>query len=166
MGRFIPGAYFCVSSGLHRCLTGGFRFSILQSSIIIGENGRKRGSFSMAMEQFTEGVKSSFLLLVTGEYRFAGRFPTPMPVPKGVRAAFHLECYGNRIACVVSGDVFDESDGIVTVFHEFLHCRQSDICEEKIKGKLKVAQDAKKANDHMWELNHPFPYGDKAFSEL
>ena len=103
---------------------------------------------------------------VTGEYRFAGRFPTPMPVPPGVKAAFHLECYGNRIACVVSGDVLDESDGIVTVFHEFTHCMQSEICEEELKQQLEVAVKAREADDFMWELNHPFPYDDRDFTAL
>ncbi len=53
-----------------------------------------------------------------------------------VRAAFDLECYENKIACVVTGEVFDKLEGYVTIFHEFVHCHQAATCEQKLKQSL------------------------------
>jgi hypothetical protein len=89
-----------------------------------------------------------------------------MIVPDGIRAAFPLEFYENKMACVVSGNVFDDLTGYVMVFHEFVHCAQTDCCEHKLKSGLSIAQQAEAANDYMWELNHPFPYEDSDFSEI
>lgn len=88
-----------------------------------------------------------------------------MPIPQGVRAAFPLECYGDKINCVVTGEVFDSLEGYVTIFHEFMHCQQFEICERELKQKLGIARRAQDENDHMWEINHPFPYGDPRFVE-
>jgi hypothetical protein len=96
-------------------------------------------------------------------YRFSGEMPTPMPIPAGVRAAFPLNSDGSRMACVVTGDVFDSLDGYVTIFHEFVHCQQFETCEQQIKQTLSVAQKALAAYDFMWEINHTFPYNDSAF---
>lgn len=87
-------------------------------------------------------------------------------VPKGVRAAFPLDFYDNKMACVVTGDVFDDLSGYVMIFHEFVHCAQMECCEQKLKSGLSVAQRAQEAGDIMWELNYPFPYGDSDFSEI
>lgn len=89
-----------------------------------------------------------------------------MIVPEGIRAAFPLDFYDNKMACVVTGDVFDDPSGYVMIFHEFVHCAQTDCCENKLKSGLSVAQQAQAANDYMWELNHPFPYEDSDFSEI
>ena len=99
-------------------------------------------------------------------YVFVKHAATPMPTPSKVRAAFPLECYGGRAACVVTGDVFDDLDGYATIFHEFIHCQQSEICEEELKQTLEIARRAKAANDCMWELNYPFPYNSPDFSDL
>ncbi len=79
-----------------------------------------------------------------------------MLIPQGVRAAFPLECYGNRMACVVTGDVFDALDGYVTIFHEFIHCQQAESAEQSLKQSLGVAGQAQNAGDFMG-LTHPFP---------
>lgn len=89
-----------------------------------------------------------------------------MIVPEGVRAAFPLEFYDNKMACVVTGEVFNDLSGYVMIFHEFVHCAQTDCCEYKLKSGLSVARQAQEAGDHMWELNHPFPYEDSDFSEI
>lgn len=96
-------------------------------------------------------------------YQFIKTAPLPMPVPDKVRAAFDLQVYDNRIACVVTGDIFDEPDGYVTIFHEFVHCGQASMCEIEIKQKLSVCQQAMVVQDYMWEINHPFPYDDPVF---
>lgn len=98
-------------------------------------------------------------------YTFVKQAPTPMPIPQGVRAAFPLECYGNKPACVVTADVFDTLDGYVTIFHEFVHCYQYQTCEERLKATLNVARQAQAANDFMWEINYPFPYDAPEFME-
>ena len=89
-----------------------------------------------------------------------------MIVPEGVRAAFPLDIYDNKMACVVTEDVFDDLSGYATIFHEFIHCAQMECCEPDIKSRLGVAQNARAKNDYMWELNHPFPYEDSGFEEV
>jgi hypothetical protein len=116
-------------------------------------------------------VENGYFLIYDTElnnrrYVFVRKVATPMPIPQGVRAAFHLESYDNRMACVVTGDVFDESDGYVTIFHEFIHCQQSERCEQELKQKLGVARRAQEVNDYMWEINHPFPYAAPEFVQL
>ena len=92
------------------------------------------------------------------QYRFVKKTAVSLPIPPGVRAAFPLESYDNRMTCVVTADVFDALPGYVTIFHEFIHCQQAEICETQLKQNLEIARKAKAANDFMWELNHPFPY--------
>jgi len=98
-------------------------------------------------------------------YQLVRQAPTPMPIPVGVRAAFDLECYDNKIACVVTGEVFDTLDGYVTIFHEFVHCHQASTCELKLKQSLEVARQAMAAGDYRWEIEHPFPYNNPDFVE-
>ena len=97
-------------------------------------------------------------------YQFIKSAPAPMPIPKGVRAAFQLEDYGGRIVCVVTPEVFDNKEGYVTILHEFVHCYQYETCEQTIKMKLDVARQAQEKGDYMWEIQHPFPYQAKAFT--
>ncbi len=99
-------------------------------------------------------------------YVFVRNEPTPMPIPLKVRAAFPLECYGGRTACVVTGDVFDSLEGYATIFHEFVHCQQSETCEHELKQTLEIARRAQAENDYMWEINYPFPYDSPDFIDL
>ena len=101
-----------------------------------------------------------------GPYELVKTARPPMIVPEGVRAAFPLDFYDNRMACVVTGEVFDDLSGYATIFHEFIHCAQMADCELELKAKLTVAQDAEAAEDYMWELAHPFPYEDETFEEV
>jgi len=96
-------------------------------------------------------------------YQFVKTAPVPMPIPKGVRAAFQLEAYGGQIACVVTPEVFDTPEGYVTILHEFVHCYQYETCEQALKGKLDIAWQAQEKGDFMWEIQHPFPYQAKSF---
>ncbi len=89
-----------------------------------------------------------------------------MILPEGIRAAFPLDFYDNKMACVVTGDVFDDLSGYVMIFHEFIHCAQMECCEQKLKSGLSVARQAQQAGDPMWELDYPFPYEDSDFSEI
>ncbi len=98
-------------------------------------------------------------------YVYSGCFSAPVSVPEGVRAAFNLKCIDNRMACVVSGDVFDSLDGYATIFHEFIHCKQAEY-ETGLKKNLCVATEAQNRGDFMWELNHPFPYINPEFHRL
>lgn len=90
----------------------------------------------------------------------------PMIVPQGVRAAFPLDFYDNRMACIVTGEVFDDLSGYATIFHEFIHCAQMATCELELKARLSIAQQAEAVGDYMWELAHPFPYSDGTFVEI
>jgi hypothetical protein len=100
------------------------------------------------------------------EYQSILSEPCPFPMPKGVRAAFPLECYDNRISAVVTEDVFESQEEAVTILHEFVHCAQFDTCELELKESLGIAREYRMKNDFMWEINHPFPYNDPAFMHL
>lgn len=93
-------------------------------------------------------------------YKFIKIEPTKLPIPKGVRAAFDLEGYDNKIAAVVTGEIFDSLDGYAVIFHEFAHCFQYNTCEFKLKSQLSIAQEYYEKEDYMWEITHPFPYDD------
>jgi hypothetical protein len=90
--------------------------------------------------------------------------PIPMPVPEHVRAAFPLDCLDGRPACAITADAFDSLDGYAAVFHEFVHCYQSETCEARLKERLRIARDAACRGDCMWELNYSFGYTEPAFS--
>jgi hypothetical protein len=100
-----------------------------------------------------------------GPYAPVKQARAPMPIPDGVRAAFPLEAYEGRPACVVSGDIFDSLDGYATLMHEFVHCHQWQTVEPALRDRLLIARQAQARNDPMWELNHPFPYTDPTFVE-
>ena len=93
-----------------------------------------------------------------GDYVPVAECPAPMPVPDGVRAAFQIACYDNKTACVVTPDVFEESFGYATIFHEFIHCHQAATVEPGLRQNLPLAQKALEEEDYMWEINYPFPY--------
>lgn len=94
----------------------------------------------------------------TGQYTYRKTLPLPMPIPEGIRAAFPLDGYGGRMACVVTPDVFETQAGYVTILHEFVHCYQFETCEQPLKMSLDVARKAQEVGDFMWEIEHPFPY--------
>jgi creatinine amidohydrolase len=96
-------------------------------------------------------------------YRLVKTAPDTFDIPTGIRAAMPLAFWENRMACVVTGEVFDQSDGYVFIFHEFVHCAQWECCEQKLKEGLSVFREAMKAKDYMWELQYAFPYAAPAF---
>ena len=97
------------------------------------------------------------------QYHLVKRAPAPGHLPRQVRAAFPLACYNDRMACVVTEDVFASDAGYVTIFHEFVHCQQAATCERKLKGGLGVARKAMAEGNVSWELDHAFPYGEDRF---
>lgn len=88
---------------------------------------------------------------------------TGMHIPAGVRAAFPLEFYDTKCACIVSGDVFDSPEGYVTIFHEFVHCHQWHTVEPGLRAELPLAVRMAEEKNYMWEMDHPFPYHDEWF---
>jgi murein L,D-transpeptidase YafK len=101
---------------------------------------------------------------LSGRYRFQKREPAPFPMPKEIRASFPLSSYNWKPSCIVSKNVFNTVNGYVLIFHEFIHCGQSETCEQRLKNKLEIARAAAAKNDFSWELNHPFPYQDSTFT--
>jgi hypothetical protein len=99
-------------------------------------------------------------------YRFVKQVRPSFPVPEGIRAAFPLQEFDGRYACVVSPDVFDSQTGYVTIFHEFIHCLQGETVEMALKMQLDVARTSMEKKDYMWELNYDFPYDDKRFAKV
>ena len=104
---------------------------------------------------------------VPGEkaYRLVLTAPDTFDMPKGIRAAMPLGFWDNRMACVVTGEIFGEPTGYVFIFHEFVHCAQWGSCEQKLKQGLSIFQEAMKSKNYMWELQYPFPYASPAFTE-
>ncbi|MGB8960251.1 MAG: hypothetical protein WCC00_14680 [Candidatus Aminicenantales bacterium] len=102
---------------------------------------------------------------VPGErvYRLAQTAPDSFNIPTGIRAAMPLAFWENRMACVVTGEIFSQPDGYVFIFHEFVHCAQWDCCEQKLKEGLSIFREAMKNKDYMWELQYPFPYSNPGF---
>ncbi|MBU3146673.1 hypothetical protein [Clostridium sp. CF012] len=49
------------------------------------------------------------------------------------------------------------------IFHEFVHCFQSENCEDEIRVSLEIERKSKEENNYMWEINHPFPYENSIF---
>jgi hypothetical protein len=96
-------------------------------------------------------------------YRLVRTAPDTFNIPTGIRAAMPLSFWDNRIACVVTGEIFGEPDGYVFIFHEFVHCAQWDCCEQKLKEGLSIYREAMKSKNYMWELQYPFPYSNPAF---
>lgn len=101
----------------------------------------------------------------TRRYRLVKTAPDTMDVPKGLRAAMPLGFYGNRVACVVTPDAFDDLRGFVLVFHEFVHCYQWETCEPALKEKMGLYRNAMERKDYMWELQYGFPYTSESFTQ-
>jgi hypothetical protein len=85
---------------------------------------------------------------------------------RGNGAAMPLHFWNNRMACLVSGEVFDSPTGYALILHEYVHCYQWQTCELRLKEGMSIYQQAMKRNDYMWELQHPFPYDDSSISGL
>lgn len=103
---------------------------------------------------------------ISGTYQLVSRIQASMQLPKKVRAAFPIEGYGGKMACVVTNDVFLSPTGYATIFHEFVHCYQFVECELDLRRSLRIAREAQAKGDFAWELNYPFPYDDPRFSSL
>lgn len=99
-------------------------------------------------------------------YEFVKSAPSTFEAPQGLRAAFPLDFYDNKTACVVTGDIFDDLSGYVMIFHEFIHCAQAENGEQELKSGLGVARKAMEEKNYMWELEHPFPYDDVQFVDI
>jgi hypothetical protein len=96
-------------------------------------------------------------------YVLSKTVPEPFPIPTGIRAAFPLEALGGGPACVVTPEVFTQSDGVVFILHEFVHCGQWTTVEPELKEGLPLYRKAMEKKDYSWELQHPFPYAEPRF---
>jgi len=92
-------------------------------------------------------------------YKFVTTTAAPIPLPANVAAAFSLEAYGGRIACVVGTEGLGSRGWYVKVLHEFVHCYQFETCEPELKRPLTI----NRADDPMWEIAYPFPYNQLSF---
>ena len=97
------------------------------------------------------------------QYRIMAYEEIEMKVPRGTRAAFPLQFYDDKCACVVTGDVFDSPEGYVVIFHEFIHCHQWHTVEPGLRSELPLAVKSQEAGNFMWEIEYPFLYQDKWF---
>jgi hypothetical protein len=99
-------------------------------------------------------------------YTYIDSGPAPEWLSGDIFAAFPVEQWQGKMACVVSSHVLDTDEGYCVLFHEFVHCMQYDHCEGRLKSQLSVAQRAMREGRHTWELDHPFPYSDSIFEML
>lgn len=99
-------------------------------------------------------------------YKFIKKAPVNFPIPKGIRAAMPLEAFDYKTICVVTEDVFENTEEIIILFHEFVHCYQFQTVEMKLKENLKIYKKAMENHDYMWEINYGFPYKEKEFEVL
>jgi len=97
------------------------------------------------------------------QYEYKMDFPSQMSLPNGILAAFPLEGYEGKMAAVVTQKALDDIEGLISIFHEFVHCFQYYHYEKKIKETLTIVQEAEKKHDYMWELNYPFSYNNEEF---
>jgi hypothetical protein len=105
-------------------------------------------------------------VLTEKSYRLVKTAPDTFSVPAGVRAAMPLSFWDNRMACVVTPEVFGQPDGYVLIFHEFVHCAQWYGGEQTFKQGLAIFREAMEKRDYMWELQYPFPYSDPDFVRI
>lgn len=98
----------------------------------------------------------------SGKYEHITEEKVGVTLPKKVRASFPVEFYDSKSCCVASEDIFEEDNGFVTFFHEFVHCYQYEYCETEINDSLSIVE---KYDNSYWELEHPFPYGSKLFKK-
>jgi len=89
----------------------------------------------------------------------AAQAPVKPPMPVGIKAAMPLGFWGNRMACVVTPEIFAVPEGYAVILHEFVHCYEWETVEGKLKQGLTINQEAMARRDFMWELEYPFPYG-------
>jgi hypothetical protein len=89
----------------------------------------------------------------------AAQTPVKPPMPVGIKAAMPLGFWGNRMACVVTPEIFSVPEGYAVILHEFVHCYEWETVEGKLKQGLIINQEAMARRDFMWELAYPFPYG-------
>ena len=92
-------------------------------------------------------------------WTLAARAPVKPLLPVGVKAAMPLGFWGNRMACVVTPEIFAVPGGYAVILHEFVHCYEWETVEGKLKEGLEINREAMARRDFMWELQYPFPYG-------
>lgn len=97
------------------------------------------------------------------KFKSTKKIKTPFPIQQGMKAAFPVE---GTTMCVVTPEIFNTIEGYVFIFHEFIHCHQAAVCEQKLKENLEIYKAAMEKKNWSWELNHKFPYTDKSFVEL
>ena len=105
--------------------------------------------------------------IIERKYTFikTGEIPG-IQIPKGVLAAFPLPFYDGRGCVVVDESALETTEGLIFVFHEFVHCYQLETSENKLKTGLEIHRKALGNGNSMWELSHPFPYDNLAVSKL
>lgn len=94
----------------------------------------------------------------SGKYEYVCEEKIDISLPEKVRASFPVDFYNSQSCCIVSEDIFNEANGFITFFHEFVHCYQHEECEDRLKSSLSINQ---KYDNAFWELDYPFPYIDK-----
>lgn len=97
------------------------------------------------------------------EYDFILEYKSPINVGNRVLATFPLEFYNMKPSAIVSEDVFNNIEGYVFIFHEFVYCFQLEDCEREIRENLEIERISKESNNYMWEITHPFPYENTIF---
>lgn len=96
-------------------------------------------------------------------YEFKQEYPTPMKMPSSILAAFALDFYNMKPSAIVTKGAFNNLEGYIFIFHEFVHCYQWEKCEYDIRKVLEIEKISKAEGNFMWEITHPFPYENPNF---
>jgi hypothetical protein len=84
------------------------------------------------------------LNLSGNQYEYKMDFPSQMSLPNEILAAFPLESYEGKMAAVVTHKAFDNMEGIVFIFHEFVHCFQYYHIETLLKRNTELKNNFEK----------------------
>jgi hypothetical protein len=98
------------------------------------------------------------------KYEFKMEYPAEMEIPQNVRATFPLGFYDGKSAVVITEEAFETLEGMVIIFHEFVHCFQTNEAGKlDLRQTLTVAREAEEKGDIQWEITYPFPYTNEFF---
>jgi hypothetical protein len=100
----------------------------------------------------------------TGDkYEFKLKSETPMSISGDILASFSLDFYGMKPSAIISKNILENRNNYVFIFHEFVHCFQSENGEIEIRKKLSIEKQEMGKNNYSWEINFPFPFNNEYF---
>lgn len=133
---------------------------------MLAEKEKALGVSRLFSETYLVGVGEGARLFVFEQklqsYRYRAVVTLPIVIPRGTRAAFPIEALGD-MCCIITPECLDDPPSYIAVLHEMVHCFQGRHFEDALKRKLTIHRKAVETQNWMWEIQHPFPYGDSEY---